>query len=107
MRYPRLPMEDLDRKTLDYLKRLCRIQLTDAEEKDLGQSLKNILEYMEFLKEVDTEEVEPCYFVLQGLQQEHQREDVPGTPLSRETFLANAPDQIGGMVRIPPVMGGE
>ena len=32
------------------------------------------------------------------------REDEVKEVLSREEFLANAPDQIGGMIRIPPLM---
>jgi len=31
------------------------------------------------------------------------REDIPEEPLSRDLFLANAPSQVGGMIKVPPV----
>jgi Asp-tRNA(Asn)/Glu-tRNA(Gln) amidotransferase C subunit len=38
---------------------------------------------------------------------DQMREDEIKDLLPRDQFLAGAPDQIGGMVRVPPVMKGE
>lgn len=59
---------------------------------------------MHQLNEIDTEGVAPCRFVSKEMLKNEMREDVLGEVLTREQFLSNAPDQIGGMIRIPPVL---
>ena len=97
-------MADFDKQTLEYLKKLCRIHCTEEEEVDIFKSLNRILEYVKQLDEVDTEKVQPCSNVLNGMAKNRWREDIPQHLLPREQFLANTPDQIAGMVRIPPVL---
>lgn len=94
----------MDHETLRHLKKLCRIECTPEEEADLLQGLKRALEHVEQLKEVDTSNVTPCRFVLRGMLKNRTRDDVVRDILPREKFLANAPDQIGGMIRVPPIM---
>lgn len=93
-----------DSQTLEHLKKLCRITCTPDEEADILASLRSVLKYVEQLKEIDTEGVRSCRYVLRSLLKNTLREDVVKDPLSSEIFLANAPEQIGGMVRVPPVM---
>jgi len=95
-----------DHRALEHLKKLCRLECTPDEEQKLLHSLQNVLGYMDELKQVDTNGVAPCNFVLRNTAKHTVRNDVPGHTLSREQFLANAPDQIGGMVRTPPVLKG-
>lgn len=82
------------------LSRLCRISCSEEEKKVFLESLGNILSYIELLQEVNTEGVPPCFTVHETLTNT-LREDRPEEPLSRDLFLANAPDSIGGMVKIP------
>lgn len=89
---------------LDQLKKLCRIELAPEEEKGLEKSLKRVLEYVHKLNEVATENVEPCRFVHPGMYKTQMREDLVQDILPREEFLSNAPDQIGGMIRTPPIL---
>jgi len=96
-------MEKFDEKELNKLTKLCRIECTEEEKKALHQQLVKILNYIELLKEVDTEGVEPCNCVLQTLSNV-MREDEIGEGLSRDLFLANAPAHVGGMIRTPPVI---
>lgn len=96
-------MANFDHQTLEYLKKLCRIDLTEEEGLDIEEALMRILEYIEQLNEVNTENTKTCRYVLSGMLKNRMRDDVVKEVLSREEFLANAPDQIGGMVRIPPV----
>lgn len=97
-------MADFDKQTLAHLKRLCRIDCDEDEENDILQSLTRILEYVEQLNEVQTETAKPCSYVQNGMSRNRWREDIPETSLTREEFLANAPDQIAGMIRVPPVL---
>jgi aspartyl-tRNA(Asn)/glutamyl-tRNA(Gln) amidotransferase subunit C len=89
----------------DFLKltKLCRIDCTEEEKKKLLHSLQDILAYIDQLKEVDTEGVNPCNHVIETINNV-MREDVVGELLSRELFLANAPAHVGGMIRVPPVI---
>ncbi|HEY4255389.1 MAG TPA: Asp-tRNA(Asn)/Glu-tRNA(Gln) amidotransferase subunit GatC [Chlamydiales bacterium] len=95
-----------DRQDLEHLKKLCRLECSPQEEEKLLVSLQNVLSYIEELKEVNTDNVAPCNDVLRSISKQALREDVPGHLFPREQFLSNAPDQIGGMVRVPPVLKG-
>lgn len=97
-------MPHFDHQTLQHLKKLCRIDCSEEEEKDLLHSLNRVLEYVTQLKEVDTEGVPTCTYVLRSMLKNRMREDITTDLLPREQFLANAPDQIGGMIRVPPVL---
>ncbi len=92
-------MEESD---FNKLSRLCRISCTEEEKKNFLKSLENVLSYVEQLQEIDTDGVPPCLTVLETLTNK-LREDIPEEPLSHDLFLANAPSQVGGMVRVPPV----
>ncbi len=97
-------MSNFDHQSLEHLKKLCRIECTEAEDQDILASLQSVLEYVEQLKDVNTEGTKTCRYVLRGMLKNNMREDTPKDPLSRDQFLANAPDQIGGMIRVPPVL---
>jgi aspartyl-tRNA(Asn)/glutamyl-tRNA(Gln) amidotransferase subunit C len=93
----------MDEEELSKLIKLCRIEYTEEEKKALLQHLAKILKYVELLKEVDTEGVEPCCRVSENLTNV-LRDDEVGETLPRELFLANAPAHVGGMIRVPPVI---
>ncbi|MGB7977666.1 MAG: Asp-tRNA(Asn)/Glu-tRNA(Gln) amidotransferase subunit GatC [Chlamydiales bacterium] len=97
-------MANFDHQSLEYLKKLCRIECTAEEGEDLFNSLNRILQYIEQLKEVDTENTKTCRYVLRGMLRNRMRDDEIKDLLPREKFLEGAPDQIGGMIRIPIVM---
>ncbi len=94
----------MDLETLEKLKELCQIAATKEEQENLIQSLEKILEYVSQLKEISTEETIENYFVLGSMQKQGMREDVVKDILPREVFISNAPDHIGGMVKIPTVL---
>lgn len=96
-------MADLNKQTIHNLIQLCRIDCSEEEQESLLQDLRKILSYIEQLEEIDTENVPPCNHVLEGIANV-MRDDVVGETMPREVFLANAPSQIGGMIRVPPVI---
>lgn len=95
-------MSKLDKETIKYLTRLCRIDCTEEEQESLLKDLKKILDYFEQLEEINTDNVRPCNHVLEDMQNV-MREDVVGEVLKRDDFLANAPSHTGGMIRVPPL----
>lgn len=96
-------MSKLDKNTIKNLTVLSRIACSDEEQEKLLQDLAGILDYVELLKEVDTENVPPCNQVLPDLINV-MREDHVGKTLPREKFLSNAPEHVGGLVRVPTII---
>lgn len=87
----------------EYLANLCLIKLTEKEKEALNQNLRKILDYMELLNEIDTSDVLPCSTVLESMTNVI-RPDVEGPPFDRAEFFRNAPDHVGGMIKVPPVI---
>lgn len=82
---------------------LARLKLEDAEVGTLRQEMESILGYIDILKEVDIEGVEP--FLGAGNRELRFREDVPRDSLPRDVALANAPEQVDGCFLVPPIQG--
>lgn len=96
-------MAQLDKQAIQTLVQLSRIECNEAEQEALLKDLGEILSYIEQLQEVDTANVSPRNQILEGVVNVMQ-EDIIGETMPRDAFLANAPSQIGGMIRVPPVM---
>src|SRR4051812_31029799 len=96
-------MTQFDEKDLLKLAKLSRIECSAEEQKKLLHSLKNVLAYVEQLKEVDTEGAPLCSHVLETMVNV-MRKDAVGEPLSGNLSLSNAPPHPGAMTRVPPVI---
>lgn len=96
-------MTALDEKEIEKLIHLCRIECTEEEKKKLRANLSRVLAYVDQLKEINTEGIPPCNHVLDEMHNVW-REDTIGEILPRELFLANAPSQVGGMIKVPPII---
>ncbi|MCH9632558.1 MAG: Glutamyl-tRNA(Gln) amidotransferase subunit C [Chlamydiae bacterium] len=99
-------MSDLSDDTIEHLARLSRISVTEADKKILYQDLNRIVDFIDLLEQVDTEGVATCDFV----HKHHKhllREDKVKDMLPRDEFLKNAPDHMGGMVKVPPIIKKE
>lgn len=92
--------------TEEDVKSLCRLSKLELKEEDVGafkQDLKRILDYVEKLQEVDVSDISPYSHVEeQGIGS--LREDVVGDLLPHKTLIENAPDHVGGMIRVPPII---
>lgn len=93
----------MDEEALKNLTQLSRIHCTKEEEESLLKDMQSILGYVAQLEQVDTEHVPPCNHVLEEVSNV-TRDDTVAEVMPRQTFLENAPDQIGGMIRVPPVI---
>lgn len=96
-------MAKLTHETIKTLVQLSRIECSPDEQKALFKDLEQFLTYVELLDEVNIANIKPCLQVLE-FPDNVVREDTPGEAMPREAFLANAPSQIGGMIRVPPVI---
>jgi aspartyl-tRNA(Asn)/glutamyl-tRNA(Gln) amidotransferase subunit C len=81
---------------------LARLQLSDAELATMTRQLAAILDYVDLLKQVNTEGVEPLAHPLPV----HNvfRDDEPAPSLPTDAALANAPDRHGDFYGVPAVL---
>lgn len=80
---------------------LARLDLKDEDIPAMTEQLSAILDYVDQLKQVDTEGVEPLAHPLPV--QNVFRDDEPGTSLSPDEALKNAPDRRDNFFAVPPV----
>ena len=81
---------------------LARLELSDAELATLTRQLAAIVEYVDQLRQVNTEGVEPLAHPLPV--QNVFRADEPRPALPVDAALANAPDRRGDFYGVPAVL---
>lgn len=96
-------MSEFRESELEKLSRLCHIELSPEEKKELASRLTKVLDYVTLLNEVDTSGVELSSYAHESTSI-LLREDAVGELLDRDTFLKNAPDHVAGMIKVPPVL---
>lgn len=87
---------------IDYVANLARIALSDEERSLFSEQLEEILEYIEQLKTVDVEGVEPTAHAFPVTNV--WREDVVRPGLTQEEAIGNAPEARDGMFVVPKVV---
>lgn len=97
-------MVQITKDSVGYIAKLARIACSEEQKDKLLHDMKEILNYVDLLNEVNTDGVEPCNIVLDCLTQTPLADDTPGPTMSKEVFLKLAPDQIAGLVRVPEVL---
>lgn len=85
-----------------HVARLCRLKLTDEELKLFTRELSEILNYIEKLNNLNTDNVAPLTHVLP--LSNVLREDEVKTSFSPEKALANAPEKIKGFFSVPKII---
>jgi len=85
-----------------YIARLAKLNLTPKETEQFSADLNQVLGYVAQLEQWNTEGVEPMYHPLPVF--DAVREDTPGTSLSNDAALANAPAAEDGQFRVPKVV---
>jgi aspartyl-tRNA(Asn)/glutamyl-tRNA(Gln) amidotransferase subunit C len=78
---------------------LSRLSLTKSELKKRTEDMNNILNYMDTLNEIDTEDVQE----LNNVHDMHTslRADTANSSLSKEDVLKNSPSSNGDYIKVP------
>lgn len=90
-------------ETVENLAKLSRIAVTKDEAKALYHDLTKILDFVDLLDELDTEGSFSCSQVIKD-PKHLMREDRVKELLPRDAFLKNAPDHLGGLIKVPPII---
>jgi aspartyl-tRNA(Asn)/glutamyl-tRNA(Gln) amidotransferase subunit C len=92
----------VSKKEVSYIANLARLNLKDEEVERLAKDMNRILEYIELLNEVDTENIAPLEHVTELTTP--FREDKAEKPLNHDLALKNAPDADSDYFRVPKVI---
>lgn len=93
----------LTKKEVEKVANLARLDLSEGEAETFTDQIGAILSYVEKLKQLNTEGVEPTSHIIPI----HNvfREDIIVEPLGQTRALANAPDKAeGAYFRVPKVV---
>ena len=92
----------ISRQDVEHVARLARLALSDAEIERMRAQLDAILAYIDKLRELDVEGVEPTSHAVPLVNVMRDDEIVPSLP--QDEMLANAPDRVGEMFRVPRII---
>jgi aspartyl-tRNA(Asn)/glutamyl-tRNA(Gln) amidotransferase subunit C len=93
----------IDRDLITHLEELARIELAGDERELLTRQLARIVDFVKTIQAVDTTGVEETSSPIH-LDESHLRDDDPRRGLDREEALREAPDEVDGYYRVPPVI---
>lgn len=96
-------MTHISKQDVVHLARLSRLGLTEEEATSLRSELSMILEYVEKLKELKVDGVEPTYQVNE-LRNVWREDNVSVSPVTQEQLLALAPESKDHQIQVPKVL---
>ena len=89
-------------KDVEDVARLARLELSDADKERMRRELDGILTYIDKLRALDTEGVEPTSHAIPMTNV--MRDDTPRPSLPQDAMLANAPERSGEFFRVPKII---
>lgn len=90
------------KKDVEHIAKLARLKFNDDELESYTHDLNEILQYVEKLNELDTDEVEPLSHPVEG--QNVFRGDELKDSIKNEEALKNAPDKDEPFFKVPKVI---
>ena len=87
---------------IDNLAKLSHLSFSEQEKKDIKADLQEMISFIEKLKEVNTEGVEPLLHMSTNINV--LRDDVVQGSVSREEAVKNAPETDGTYFKVPKVI---
>ncbi len=96
-------MSTITNDDVRHLAQLSSLQMSDAEVESLRADIEKIINYINQLDELDTDDVEPTYQVT-GLQNVWRDDEIIDSSVSRQQLLALAAEQSDNCVKVPKVL---
>ena len=93
----------IDKKTIEHIAKLARLQITEEEAQEYSQQLAKALNHFEQISKVNTEGIEPLTTPTEI--ESFWREDEATSEFTAEEMTGNAPDKAGNLFKVPPVVG--
>ncbi|MDB3907515.1 Asp-tRNA(Asn)/Glu-tRNA(Gln) amidotransferase subunit GatC [Crocinitomicaceae bacterium] len=87
---------------VDHVAHLSRLEFEGESKQAIKEDMERIVNFMEKLQEVDTENVEPLIFMTKEIN--HLRDDEAKVTVTQKQALQNAPKADSDYFRIPKVL---
>ena len=87
---------------IEYVAKLARLKLTDVEKVKFTKQMETIIEHIEKLNELDTQNVEPTAHVM--VLNNVFREDVAAKPLTNKDPITDSPAHSKGHYEVPKII---
>lgn len=97
-------MTNISNDQVKHVAHLARLEITEEEATKFSSQLEAILNFANQLEEVNTDNVEPTFHVLD--LQNVLREDVASVSLTQEEVLSNAKNIEDGQFKVPSIIDG-
>ncbi|SDL85707.1 aspartyl/glutamyl-tRNA(Asn/Gln) amidotransferase subunit C [Halarsenatibacter silvermanii] len=91
----------IDRDDVEDLARLAKLELSEAEKEQFAGELKDVVDYVNKILEIDTEGVKPTYYPQP--RENVVREDEVTNEDRRDEMLEEAPEKTEGQFRVPGI----
>ncbi|PVY41872.1 Asp-tRNA(Asn)/Glu-tRNA(Gln) amidotransferase subunit GatC [Pontibacter virosus] len=91
-----------DIQTIRKIAHLARLEFNEEKEQEMLQDLNKILNWVDQLRELDTENVEPLIHMSEEVNV--MREDLAQNTVSHDEALKNAPKKDSDYFRVPKVL---
>lgn len=92
----------IEPRDVEHVARLARLALGEAEKARMRDELAAILAYVDKLRQLDVEGVEPTSHAVPVVNV--MREDEATPSVAQAAMLANAPDRAGEFFRVPRII---
>ena len=92
----------IDDKMIEKISGLANLEFGDVEKEKIRQDLEQILTFVEKLKELDTEDVEPLIYLSDN--KNVLREDKAVKTITHDEAMLNAPEKTGRFFKVPKVI---
>ena len=92
----------IDKNTILKIAKLSRIKIEDNEVEELSSELSLIVDWVEQLNEVNTENIKPLSNV--SMAKLPLREDIENKKDNSDNILSNAPDKLENYFAVPKVV---
>ena len=92
----------VDLNTVDRLAQLSKFEFNEEEKKEIQGDLNRMLDFVNQLQSVDTENVDPLVYMLP--EEGNMREDEVKHSIEQSDALQNAPDKDSDYIRVPKVL---
>ena len=89
----------IDKKTVEHVAKLARVDLTEEEIENFSKQFSDILDLFSSLKDVNTDDVEPSFHPIE--LENAVRDDKPEACLTQKEALKNAEQKEDGFFKGP------
>jgi len=93
----------IDEAKVKTIAHLAQLKLSEHEIQKYSGQLSKIISYFNQIEEVSTDNLEPMVTPTEVAYR--RREDIVGEKMvTREELLENAPERVGSLIKVPPVV---